>query len=302
MTMDETRQLCLTLSAVAGLFGAVFAALRAAFPKGWFTAVAGIALTVMLFLIGVAVWHAPVPAPVTPRAPVEPVAEWRAAARSLDGVAATDRPRVRFVTLSPVWNRPGTPAASVADYRAALAEWVAAPVAFGGLGGREFTPVNAEKTLFAFKLDPPRGGLDAAGWDGRVTKYEYGLDCTGHSDAGVRSAAGAVAAHTGTRLPVVRADWLLVRCGRSGPWRADFDRPLSAADLAAELGLTGPEPLTNWLAKNPDQVGQLELSGLTGGGRVPREKLSRTVGSFSAFQALARALRLGTPFTRIEAR
>ena len=188
-----------------------------------------------------------------------------------------------------MWNRPSATDAAVADYRAALAEWAAAPVSLNGLGGRELKPVNPEKTVFAVKLDE---GLDAAAWNKWVARYEYGMDCVSHSDAGVRAAAAAVFAQTDNRLPVVRADWLLVRCGRSGAWRADFDRPLSAADLAAELGLSTPEPLTNWLAKNPTLAGKWKLDDLPRG-TVARAALADKVGGFSTFQTLAQALRLG---------
>jgi hypothetical protein len=121
------------------------------------------------------------------------------------------------------------------------------------------------------------------------------MDCEAHADAGVRAAAEAVYARTDTRLPIVRADWLLVRCGRPGAWRADFDRPLTAADLAAELGLSGPEPLTTWLANNPEPVARLGLEDLARGGTVARAALSEKKAGNSVFQALSRHLRLGAP-------
>ena len=296
ITSDETRQLCITLTAVVGLLGAVFTALRVVIKSRWITGLAGLALTVGLFGVGFVLWRVSPELPVISTRPfVGHKSVWEKVAEYLEKRSSSEQAKVRVISLVPLANRTDVSDESLAACQAALKEWAALPLSAGGAGGSTLTPLNEEQTLFALHLDDAR--MDAVTWDRRLSGYEYGVRMETHPDPAVRKSAEIVYAATKTELPIVRGDWLLAASGRTGKWRTDYERPLGSADLAAELGLTDVAWLTAWLTHNADRTARLGLAALTHGETVPRTALAKPFAGDSVYQNIAHALKLGYPVT-----
>lgn len=293
---DELRNICLAVAAVAGVFGAVFAALRWVCRRRWLTVVVGVLVSVGLIAGGIAIWRGYRPATTPPAAPrfTTQAELWRAVADHLEqNVAAADRPRARVVSLAPVANRPGVTADVLNAYRAALTEWVAAPVEGGGGGGATLVPIGDSGLLFLLLTTPD--GLSDLGWDRLLNGYPYGLRADAHPDPAVKDLAARVYEATGAEIPIVRGDWLLAASRRPGEWQADANKPLGLADLSAELGLADSGPLADWVRRHPAEAARFKLAPLVGNGTISRAALGERTGAGSVFQRVATDLRLGTP-------
>jgi len=126
---------------------------------------------------------------------------------------AEDRQYLRYYTLTHLHNNARVSQSDLKVFRAALSKLV------NSLSWQHDlhipTIVDSSKTIVRIDLRE-LGWDDGAKWKTITTKYPYGLVYDNDDDVRLREIAREIYAATGTRLPVLRADWF-IRSGAAPP-------------------------------------------------------------------------------------
>lgn len=114
--------------------------------------------------------------------------------------------RYRYFTIHHLHNNPTVSDADLRLFRAALSKlanslsWKSAIV--------PPEPVDKHQTVMRIDLDQ-LGWLDERLWNKLLTYYPYGLTHDGNKDRDLAARAATVYEKTGSRIPIVRADWFV---------------------------------------------------------------------------------------------
>ena len=168
--------------------------------------------------------------------------------RDANKVKPADRPFQRYLTLRHLHNNPAIPDEQIRIHRAAVSKllnslsWqaeIALPRAID------------EPAQVILNFDLRAYGWDSRDWNEIERAYPYGVQ---HSEDDALSEVEAeIAKLTGTRLPVIRGDWLVASASRPPLYDRLLRVPANLGELEAKLGVS--------LEKNFDE-GTLQRGGL----------------------------------------
>ncbi|MFT5526991.1 MAG: hypothetical protein ACI9HK_004973, partial [Pirellulaceae bacterium] len=99
-------------------------------------------------------------------------------------------------------------------------------------------PVQVDADGVVFRIDLAElGWSDKHLWDDIQRTYPYGLRLDVHPDQKFRSIAEAVYRDTGTRLPLIRADWFIDTASRPPLYTRFLDLPGTVREMENRLGV-----------------------------------------------------------------
>jgi hypothetical protein len=133
-----------------------------------------------------------------------------------------DQGNLRYFSLTHLHNNPAVSDKDLRMYRAALAKLCNSLSWEPNLVLPE--PIDEYRTVYrvtVVKLGWDRDRL----WNRMLTQYPYGLSYDSHSDNAFRTSADYVYNATGTRLPVIRADWFVANAAQPPLYEAMLRLP-----------------------------------------------------------------------------
>ncbi|MBX3436081.1 MAG: hypothetical protein KF861_01225 [Planctomycetaceae bacterium] len=154
-----------------------------------------------------------------------------AVAADLRKFPTSDHERLRYFSISHLHNNPTVSDADLRTFRAALSKLVNSlswePVIV--------LPEGVDEHNTVLRIDLVSLGWDKDNlWHRILTDYPYGMSYDSATDAGLSGDANFVYDATGSRIPILRADWFIAKAGVP-PLYHDLLRLPSGDNAAAEL-------------------------------------------------------------------